>query len=130
MQHVRVLSLTEVDPPIAALWRDDQWIMWMLEPGLRWAPAPDGGPSVQFEQKEGYDIWPGTQPSPQTALTDPNDDRRAYVAYGQTPLDDAAQNYTYVLWVAGADGTPTRVQVAHPVTAVMIDPEIVNRPQP
>jgi hypothetical protein len=128
MQHVRVISLTDVEPHLASLWRDDQWIMWLLAPGLRWAPPP-GHNAVEFT---GGDPWPGTKPSPQTELSDPLEDRRAYVAYCQTPLgtSDPQQSYIYTLWVADKDGNPTMVRFPDPTTGVPIDPEIVNRPLP
>ncbi|HEX7151849.1 MAG TPA: hypothetical protein VF618_10205 [Thermoanaerobaculia bacterium] len=131
MQHVLIRldksGTITVDPHEGSIWRDDQWIMWILGPGLHWDPPADQM-AVQFG-----DDWPGTRPSAQTPLTDPVEDRRAYVAYGQTPLNgsDPEQSYSYILWVAkDTDGVRTRVQATSLTTSEPIDPEIVNRPLP
>ncbi|HEX8411310.1 MAG TPA: hypothetical protein VF883_20790 [Thermoanaerobaculia bacterium] len=145
MQHVTIdwkdeaLSVSPV-----SLWRDDQSIMWSFapkaDPRLYWG----GVPGVVFQPAGGkYVDWPGTRPQPLGLVPENGNDRRNYLANGESPnLGTDVIYYHYDLHLHLPTGETVRLSEllasrraplvvgSGPGSVEWIDPEIPNQPQP
>lgn len=145
MQHVTIDWKVDILSIRAAnLWRDDQNIMWSFapdaDPGLFWG----GVPGVEFLAEGGkYSRWPGTDPQPVGLVPPGQNDRRAYIANGESPnTGTAVIYYHYDLHLHLPTGHTVRLNeyISHlrakrhdafaPGSVEWIDPEIPNQPQP
>jgi hypothetical protein len=141
MPVVRILSPTDVRPNPVPLRRDDQTIMWRLDPGLGWgttssAPVrflPGGGSSPVGMP---YKSWPATGTSPAPVPTGGAANKRPYWASANQPMpDEEVDWYHYEMWVVPVDGEgmamgeALRVQV-RAEDGSWHDPDVVNEPKP
>jgi hypothetical protein len=141
MPVVRIISPTEVSPNPVPLRRDDQTIMWRLDPGLAWgttteAPVrfiPGGGSSPGGQP---YNSWPTSATSPAPIDTGHAVDRRPYWASANNPMPSGQTDwYHYEVWVVPVDasgiaaGAAMRVQV-QAEDGSWHDPDVVNEPKP
>jgi hypothetical protein len=120
-------------PEVASVWRDDQTVTWMLQPGqgLYWDPEPGQTPVFFLPEDETHSAWPGMTPAPIGDLSG-TEDKRTYVALGGVVLNPGEQPVTYhwAAWVNGPSGRH-RLQTLHPEqVGTLVDPDLVNQPQP
>ncbi len=134
-QHITILSATEVSPETAAVWRDDQVVMWGFAPGanLEW-PLPSELPPGQtspiwFSNSPEYAEWVGTIPGPVGNVPEGQPDQRFYVAMAQQlmPNGETAM-YNYSIIVKTSD-TKTLHRI-YKRGDILIDPDIENQSQP
>jgi hypothetical protein len=127
-QHITVTEVTpegvvKVDPEISPVWRDDQLIMWMLAPGLKWPDQALTTQPIVFPSDSG---WPGAQPSPIGEVPGSGPDRRNYIVLcgyindGPKPI-----TYRYNITALHMDTV-----IDDPKELKWTDPDVENRPLP
>jgi hypothetical protein len=108
-----------VNPENVPINRVDQTITWQLN-GATWEPNGivfDENPPAPFKP------WPGPQATQQG---------NTFVVNAGDPLPPGAQaeNYRYTIHIVDPAGVPHTKMIAASNPELVIDPEIVNEPQP
>jgi hypothetical protein len=131
MPVVNILGEDDVHPQIAQVLRDDQTIIWRLNPGLAWDPAA-GDHAVKFsDETEVYSPWPGKPAEPVGPTPEPGSyDTRDYTATADR-LMDPRQFVFYHYEIATIDMiTGQSVSMRVRKFNEWYDPEVVNEPRP
>lgn len=129
MPIITIHGKDDVRPQLAQVLRDNQTIIWKLEPGLAWNPTEEGKAVKFLPETDFYSAWPGTKPRP-VGLPPIGPDQRDYKAdVGKEMADRQFEVYHYEIAVIDLT-TKKRLTIRVKHGRKWYDPEVVNEPRP